>query len=87
MGHHKRKRPKNRRAGCLMCKFHKSNSYKGSLEAQTIQERKAREAEIEQIEDYYDSTPLQYDGRGALYFNWENTWEDWQHTWSLQNSL
>ncbi len=23
--HHKRKRPKNRRAGCLMCKPHKAN--------------------------------------------------------------
>lgn len=23
--HHKRKRPKNARAGCLMCKFHKAN--------------------------------------------------------------
>ena len=25
--HHKRKRPKNRRAGCLMCKPHKMNGY------------------------------------------------------------
>lgn len=24
--HHKRKRPKNRRSGCLMCKPHKANS-------------------------------------------------------------
>lgn len=26
--HHKRKRPKNRRAGCLMCKSHKMNGAK-----------------------------------------------------------
>ena len=25
--HHKRGRPKNRRAGCLMCKPHKMNGY------------------------------------------------------------
>lgn len=25
MGHHKRKRPKNRRAGCILCKPHKMN--------------------------------------------------------------
>jgi hypothetical protein len=28
---HKRKRPKNRRAGCLMCKPHKANGAKNSL--------------------------------------------------------
>lgn len=28
MAHHKRKRPKNRRAGCLMCKPHKANGVK-----------------------------------------------------------
>jgi hypothetical protein len=27
--HHKRKRPKNRRAGCLMCKPHKMNGARG----------------------------------------------------------
>jgi hypothetical protein len=25
--HHKRKKPKNARAGCLMCKSHKMNGY------------------------------------------------------------
>lgn len=29
---HKRRRPKNRRAGCLMCKSHKMNGAKGCLE-------------------------------------------------------
>ena len=27
MAHHKRKRPKSRRAGCLLCKPHKMNGY------------------------------------------------------------
>ncbi len=69
-----------------MCKAHKANGIKGSLEAQTIQERKARAAEIEQIKEYYDNTRPPYDDRGSLYWDWEHTWEDWQHTWSPQNS-
>jgi hypothetical protein len=52
MSHHKRKRPKSTRAGCLLCKPHKRNGTKGTLEAQTWQERKARLAEQEQKEDY-----------------------------------
>lgn len=28
MAHHKRRRPKNRRAGCLMCKAQKGNGVK-----------------------------------------------------------
>lgn len=36
--HHKRKRPKNRRAGCLMCKPHKMN---GAKDRATMQERRA----------------------------------------------
>ena len=28
MAHHKRKRPKNRRSGCLMCKTWKVNGYR-----------------------------------------------------------
>lgn len=69
-----------------MHKFHKANGYKGSLEAQTVQERKAREDEKQQIdhyyEDYYPSEPDQYASADVLYWDWENTWEDWQHTWS-----
>jgi hypothetical protein len=33
MAHHKRKRPKNRRAGCLLCKPHKRNNAKGKEKA------------------------------------------------------
>lgn len=40
---HKRRRPKNRRAGCLMCKPHKANGVKGGKQAQTQQEQRARE--------------------------------------------
>lgn len=40
--HHKRRRPKNRRAGCLMCKPHKHQRAKDTKDAQTIQELKAR---------------------------------------------
>lgn len=42
---HKRKRPKNRRAGCLLCKPHKANGSKGRTESQTLQEKKARQRE------------------------------------------
>ncbi len=34
--HHKRKRPKNRRAGCLLCKPHKANG----ADRRTLQEKK-----------------------------------------------
>ncbi|MDJ0523200.1 MAG: hypothetical protein QNJ90_14110 [Planctomycetota bacterium] len=39
--HHKRGRPKNRRAGCLLCKPHKANGMKGTQDAKTMQERRA----------------------------------------------
>jgi hypothetical protein len=52
---HKRKRPKNRRAGCLLCKPHKANGAKGREESQTVQERKARERTAEEIADYQRS--------------------------------
>ena len=42
--HHKRGRPKDRRAGCLLCKPHKANRAKGTLDAQTRQEQIARES-------------------------------------------
>jgi len=44
MGHHKRKRPKNRRAGCIFCKPQKANN----VDAPTKQENKARLADEEQ---------------------------------------
>ena len=49
--HHKRKRPKDRRAGCLMCKPHKANGNRRRLEHQTMQERKAQIADLEFARD------------------------------------
>lgn len=46
--HHKRRRPKSKRAGCLMCKWHKDNAFKGTRVAQTVQELRARDREREQ---------------------------------------
>ena len=48
MAHHKRRRPKSARSGCLMCKAHKANGAKGSLPNQTRQEKLARINEQEQ---------------------------------------
>jgi len=45
MAHPKRRRPKNRRAGCLYCKPHKHQRAKDSFESQTTQEKKAILAE------------------------------------------
>lgn len=39
--HHKKGRPKNRRAGCLLCKPHKANGVKGTRAARTRQEWRA----------------------------------------------
>ena len=47
MAHFKRRRPKNRRAGCLLCKPPKANGAKGSFCNQTTQEKKAVIAEKE----------------------------------------
>ena len=46
--HHKRGRRKNARAGCLLCHGYKANGVKGTLRAQTLQERRARVSEREQ---------------------------------------
>ena len=50
MANFKRGRAKNRRAGCLMCKWHKANGVKGTHGAQTRQEQKSRLREKEQRE-------------------------------------
>jgi hypothetical protein len=52
MAHHKRRRAKNQRAGCLMCKPHKANNAK---DTETLQEYRAnvnkKEALSEVVED------------------------------------
>lgn len=50
MAHHKRRRPKSRRAGCLHCKPHKHQRAKGMKWAQPHQEVLARISEKEQVE-------------------------------------
>lgn len=51
---HKRKKPKDQRAGCIMCKPSKSNAFKGQFAYQTRQERFAIVSEDEQIEEFND---------------------------------
>jgi len=59
---HKRKRPKNRRAGCLLCKPYKANGAKGQEASQTYQERKAGERAAHEVADYFRS-PLPHTAR------------------------
>lgn len=49
MANHKRRRPKNRRAGCLYCKPWKGNGCKHS--ALRRQELRGREKEREQVKE------------------------------------
>jgi hypothetical protein len=46
---HKRKGPKNKRAGCIYCKVHKHQAHKDQFGSQTHQEQRAllKDAEIE----------------------------------------
>lgn len=53
MGHHKRGKPKSSRSGCLMCKPHKDQAFKDTYEAQTMQEKRARDWEEDQL-DYVE---------------------------------
>jgi len=43
MAHHKRKHPKNRRAGCLLCKPWKMNGFaKGRVDAESLSDHRRR---------------------------------------------
>lgn len=57
--HHKKRRHKKRRAGCLLCKPYKSNGVKNGDEAQTWQERKARISDKEVLTCNYVNTTKQ----------------------------
>ena len=48
MANHKRKRPKNRRAGCLLCKPHKANG----VNEETHSNKKKLEAEKDWKDGY-----------------------------------
>ncbi len=52
MAHHKRGKRKKARAGCLLCKPHKSNGCRNSLASQTWQERRARVSDSELSRTY-----------------------------------
>lgn len=60
MTHHKRKRPKSRRAGCLLCKPHKKNGAKGGFKAQTFQEQKSRLGFEEVLEEFTEKIASAY---------------------------
>lgn len=51
MSHHKRRRPKHQRSGCLHCKPYKDERVKSTVGAQTKQELRARVSEQEQLKD------------------------------------
>ena len=53
MAHHKRGRPKNRRAGCLLCKPHKAN---GAHDPRR-QERRARIDARQQLAEAWAERP------------------------------
>jgi len=53
MAHHKRKRPKNRRGGCLLCKLHKANGCehdKHSVEKRTAAARSSLVDALDEID-------------------------------------
>ncbi len=57
MPHHKRRRPKNRRSGCLMCKPNKANgtsSRTGPNPGVALRERQAQIGQDEQLVEYKD---------------------------------
>lgn len=56
MAHHKRRKRKNARAGCLYCKPHKHQRAKGCWNNQTRQEKLARISEKEQRANQGDQT-------------------------------
>ena len=69
MAHHKREKRKSSRAGCSMCKPWKDNEFKNTHEAQSIQEKRARitdEDEIEYAEMLYTTAVLRCDKCSSL---------------------
>lgn len=54
MAHFKRKRPKSRRAGCLLCKPHKANCMKDSVHA--LRPRDRRQKDRLDYQEPYDGT-------------------------------
>lgn len=49
MANHKRRRPKNRRAGCILCKPHKANGAKNNYKEKASVRRKLQEDGTEKV--------------------------------------
>lgn len=55
MAHHKRRRPKSRRAGCLLCKPHKANGLKGCAHMMAPRDRRTRDQMDAQVRELRDA--------------------------------
>ncbi len=64
MASHKRRRPKNKRAGCLLCKPWKANGSKRS-ERQRFRDYKRLYAADDEIEIYLHKDYLSYEMKGV----------------------
>jgi len=69
MANHKRGRPKNRRAGCLACKPHKANGFKGGQAARTLQDL------------HHDLPAAVADAEAEN----EYTWDEAHYDWSMED--
>ena len=49
--HHKRRRPKSRRSGCLLCKPHKGNGMKGRSVHRALSDRRSIASMARQLLD------------------------------------
>jgi hypothetical protein len=56
MSHHKRRRPKNRRSGCLMCKYWKVNGAK--RKSPRVQVARANEAMMWEVSRVQSTTNM-----------------------------
>lgn len=76
--HHKRKRHKNRRAGCLLCKPHKGNGMKGSFQYMEHRYQVADIAAHQELEEVM--TPGFNDEAEENFIDANNLWE---YEWDL----
>lgn len=63
MAHHKRRRPKSQRAGCLLCKPYKANWMKDSRHALKPRDRRERERlDAQEADARLDEVDVRSDG-------------------------
>jgi len=60
---HKRRRAKNRRAGCLLCKPHKGNGMKGRRQHEPLHTKKSRADAQTQLSESVLAHPSRFEGR------------------------